>query len=253
MRVGLDYYCVNCSIRRDAYSNPPPPSLDQSRQGGSTSYGTAGLERSAGKADIGRALPMPERASQKSGFAVHAWHELTPEESHPPFLTVSEHAHGPWEHEVPSKKPVDETKHHRAPDKGAIAGDEVSISEDIYEQGAADDSLREGSGDTELSDDVELSHVRGPSSDPGSDLDSLCSESDLDSLDGPLIEVENGDCIPDISDTSEKSRMTIRRGVLLPPLIYMLLLRVCGIAARLLEPNPLPGRRRIRWTCVSQF
>ena len=95
---------------------------------------------------------------------------------------------------------------------------------------------------TELSDDVEPKRVHGPSSDP---------ESDLDARPGPIIKPRTGDCSSDDPETSEQTRTKINKGPFLPPVIYMLLVRVCGIVTRLFEPSPLPGRTRIRWRCVS--
>ena len=261
MNTDVHQACIFCSRPRTTYSTVEfLGSEEEISQPSSAPFAaahlitaTAGSGRSAGKADIGRAQPTSEGASQKSGSPIDIRHDSTHEESSISLWKVAEHAQGPSEHEVTSGKPVEETKNHREPDKGAITGDAISISDDIYEQWIADDILSEDSGDTVLNDDVEQKHVQGPSSDFGSDLDSLCSENDLDSLGGPLIEVETNDCSSDDSDTSEGSRAMISRGFLLPPLIYMLLVRVCGIIARLFEPNPLSGRKRIRWTCVSQF
>ena len=261
MNTVLHQACISCSRQRNTYSTVQfLDSEEEISQLSSAPFAaahlitaTAGSGRSAGKADIGRAPPTSEGASQKSGFPIGIRHDSMPEESSTSLWEAAEHVQGPSEHEVQSGKPVDETKNHREPDKVAITGDVISIIDDIYEQWNADDILREDSEDTEVSDDVEQKHVQGPSSVSGSDLDSLCSESDLDSLGEPLIEAETSDCSSDDSDTSEESRTTIRRGFLLPPLIYMQLVRVCGTVVRLFEPNPLPGRNRIRWKCVSQF
>ena len=102
--------------------------------------------------------------------------------------------------------------------------------------------MRGDSGDIRLSGNVGQEYVHGHSSD---------SESNLSSLIGPLIEPRMDDRSSDDSVASEKSRRKIHRGFLLPPVIYMLLVRVCGIVIRLFEPNPLPGTTRIRWRCVS--
>ena len=96
-----------------------------------------------------------------------------------------------------------------------------------------DDALRDISEDTEAS---------GPTWD---------AESDLDSLRGPLLEPEPGERSSDNRDTSERTRARLKRGLLVPPIVYMLLVRVYGIVIRLFEPNPLPGKTRVRWRCVS--
>ena len=102
--------------------------------------------------------------------------------------------------------------------------------------------VRDISGDTRVSDDVEPKRGHGSSLDPESDLDSLLE---------PLIEPRIGDPGSDAPDTSEQTRATPNRGSLLPPVIYMLFVRVCGMVTRLFERNPLPRRTRIRWRCVS--
>ena len=105
--------------------------------------------------------------------------------------------------------------------------------EKLYKQCTADDVLSDISENTEVS---------GPSWDP---------ESDLDSLGGPLREPETGDRSSDNPDTSERPRAKPKRGLLVPRVICMLLVRICGIVTRLFQPNPLPGKTRIRWRCVS--
>ncbi len=130
----------------------------------------------------------------------------------------------------------------KKPDKSTITGDEISIREDTYDPWLADDLLRDDSGDTIPSDDDEQERLHGPSLDP---------ESDLGSLLRPLIEPRTGDRSSDDPDTSEESRTKIHKGLLLPSVIYMLLVRVCSIVTRHFEPNPLVGRTRIRWRCVS--
>ena len=243
MNVGLDYYCVHCFRARDFYSTPPLPRLyEQSRQWGSTSYGTAGLGRSAGKADIDRALPTSEGASQKSGSPVHIRHDVTPEESSISLSKIAKHAHGQSERELSLKVPVDETQNHKESDKSAIAGDEISIPEVTYEQWIAADILRDDYGDTRATDDVEQGYIDGPPSDPESDFDSFLRS---------LTEPRNGEHSSGNPARSEQTKTKVNRGSLLPPVIYMLLVRVCGLVTRLFEPNPLPGRTRIRWRCVS--
>lgn len=244
MTVGLDIFCYSCFRRRDACSDPPPPPphpfRGPTRHGSSLSIGaaspskaTARLGRSAGEADISSAPPTLEGVSPNSGSPTNSRHNVTPEETSLSLLGKSMHTHRPLEPESPLKAPVDEAQNNREPDKSAITADEISIPAKLYEQWTADDILRDISGDTEVS---------GPSWDP---------ESDLDSLRGPLPEPETGDCRSDNPDTSERTRALLKRGLLVPLLIYMLLVRVCGIVTRLFEQNPLPGRTRVRWRCVS--
>ena len=250
MDLDLYEHCKFCFRARDPYSDPPVhQSTGQRSQEGSASFSaasrskaTAGLGRSAAKVDISSALPTSEGASPKSGSPINIRHDVTPEETSISLSKVSKHAHGPSKRELPLEEPVDEAQNHKEPDKSAIPADEISIPEDTYEQWIADDILRDISGDTGVSDDVGPERVRGFSSDP---------ESDLDSLLGPLLEPSTGDRSSDDSDTSEQTRTKLNRGHLLPAIIYMLLVRVCGIVTRLFEPNPLPGRTRIRWRCVS--
>ena len=185
---------------------------------------------------------MSEGASPKSEYPINIRHDVTPEETSISLSRISKHAHGPLEREFSLEEPVDSAQDHEEPDKSAITADDISIREDTYEQWLADDILRDISRDTGVSDDVETKPVHGPSSDP---------ESDLDSLLGPVIEPRTGDRSSDDPDTSEQTKAKLNRGPLLPPVIFMLLVRVCGIVTRLFEPNPLPGRTRIRWKCVS--
>ena len=189
-----------------------------------SSIATANFSRSAGKADISSAQPTSEGASPKSGSRMYFRDEATPEDTSTSLSSISKHAHGPWERNFPLEEPVDETQDH------------------TYEQWIVDGILRDDSGDTELSDDVEPKRVHGPSSDP---------ESDLDARPGPLIKPRTGDCSSDDPETSEQTRTKINKGPFWPPVIYMLLVRVCGIVTRFVEPSPLPGRTRIRWRCVS--
>ena len=73
----------------------------------------------------------------------------------------------------------------------------IPIREHTYEQWIAKSILRDDSGDTKLSDDVEPKYVHESSSDP---------ESDLDSVLGPLAEPRTGDRSSDDLDTNEQTR-----------------------------------------------
>ena len=234
MLVSLEVHCSNCFRVRDVYSiqfpTPrPPPFRGQRRQGAAgPSKATAGLGRSAGKVDVSSARPTSEGVSRKSGSPTDSRHDVTPEETSISLLKRSKHAHRPSEPEFPLGLSFDdEAQNNRELDKSAITADEISVSENIY------DVLRD------ISEDIEVS---GPSSD---------AESDLDSLRGTLLEPETGYRSSDNPEASERSRAKLKRGLLVPPVIYMLLVRVCGIVTRLFEPNPLPGKTRIRWRCVS--
>ena len=200
------------------------------------------IERSAGKADISSAQPTSEGASPKSQSSVNFRRGVTPEETSISLSKISKHAHGPSERASFSEKPVDQTQNPTNPDKSTITDNKIPFREDTYEQRIADGILRDVYGDTKLSDDFEPKYVHEPSSDPESDLDSVLE---------PLTKPRTGDRSSDDLDTSEQTITKLNRGPLLPPVIHMLLVRVCGIVTRVFEPNPLPGRRRIRWRCVS--
>ncbi len=212
MNLVFETHCSKCGRARDLYSFASLHEFTgQSSQGSSASFGAAHQ-------------PTSEGASPKSGSPINIRHDVTPEETSTSLSKISKHAHGPWERKFPLEEPVDETQDH------------------TYEQWIVDGILRDDSGDTRLSDDVEPKRVHGPSSDP---------ESDLDASLGPSIKPRTDDGSSNDPDTSEQTRTKIYKGPLLPPVIYMLLVRVCGIVTRLFEPNPLPGRTRIRWRCVS--
>ena len=245
MNVVLDRFCAFCFRLRDTYSNPPLHQFTytQRSQGSSASFGTtsysttaASSGRSTNKAAISKARPTSEGASQESGSPIRIRHHVTSEESSISLPKTSKHAHGPLERELSLEKPVDETQNYKKPDKSAITGNEIPIREYTYEQWIADRILRDVSGDTRPSDDVEQGSVH---------------ESDLDSLFESLIQPKTSDRSSDDAETSDETRTKTNNGPSLPSVLYMLLLRVCGIVTRLLEPNPLPGRTRIRWRCVS--
>ena len=245
MRVALENACYNCARRRDALSIPPPSPpwsplfRGRSRQEGSTSYRATPLGRSAGEVDISSARLASEGVSPKSASPTDSRHDETPEETSLSLSEGSKHAHRPSEPELPLELPVDGAQDNREQDKSAITADEISIREDNHEQWIADDVskdiFKDISGDAKVNGDV-------PSADPESERDSLC---------GPLGEPSNGDRSSDDPNKSEQTRTKLSRGPLLPPVLFMLLVKVCGIVTRLFEPNPLPGRTRIRWRCVS--
>ena len=243
MNLVLEAHCTECARARDTYAILPQ-FTGQSSPGSSASFGTA--HRSsiaiAGKADISSAQPTSQGTSPKSGSPIDIGHDVRPEKMSASLTKISKHVHGPSERKSPLEEPANETQSQRKPDKSAITEDKISISEDTYEQWIADGILRDDSGDTKLSDDVEPKYVHESSSDP---------ESDLDSVLGPLTEPRTGDRSSDDLDTSEQTRTKFDRRPLLPPVIYMLLVRVCDFVTRVFEPNPLPGRRRVRWRCVS--
>ena len=137
--------------------------------------------------------PRQKVHRRSSGSPINIRHDVTREETSTSLSKRSEHAHGPWERKFPLEEPDDE------------------LQDRIYEQWIVDGILRDDSGDTRLSDDVEPKQVHGPSSDP---------ESDLDSLLGPLTEPRTGDRSSDDLDTSEQIRTKINKGPLLPPVIY---------------------------------
>ena len=251
MNPDLYKHCKFCFRARDAYSDLTVHQAREQRSqwdyGSSSatrhSKATAGFGRSAGKIDISSAQTTSEGASPKSGSLIDIGHDVTPEETSISLSKISKHAHVPSERELALEKPIDEPRKRKEPDTGAVTADETSILEDIYEQWTADDVWRDTSGDTRLGGEVEPKPVNKPSAD---------SESDLDSLLGPLIEPRTGDSSSDDQDTSEQIiRTKLNRGTLLPPVIYLVLVRAYGIITRLFEPNPLPGRTRIRWGCVS--
>ena len=250
--MNLDLYqsCIFCFRVRDAYSDPPVHQFaGQANQGTSASFSAAhrskatdDLGRSAGKVNTSSARSTSEGASPKSGSSIDIGHDVTPEETFISLAKTSKHAHGPSFRELPLVEPVDEARNHKESDKSAITADEIPIREDTYEQWIADNLLRDIPEDTRVTDDVGSKRVSGPSSDPKSDLNSLL---------GPLTEPRSGDRNSDDPNTSEQTRPKFNRGPLLPSVIYMPFVRVCGIVTRLFEPSPLPGRRRIRWRCVS--
>ena len=250
MNVDLYQACIFCSRPRDAYSDPSLySSLGRRSQESSTSFSvahrskaSAGFGNPAGKVDISSARHTSEGVSPKSGSPINSRPDVTHEETSTSLSEISKYAHRRAERELPIEEPVDETQNHRKSEKSAITGDEISIPEDTYEQWIAADILRDDYGDTRLSDDVEQEYVDGPPSDPESDFDSFLRS---------LTEPRTDDHSSDDSDRSERTKTKPNRGPLLPPVIYMLLLRVCGLVTRLFEPNPLPGRTRIRWRCVS--
>lgn len=250
MNVDLYQACIFCSRARDAYSDPSLySSLIRRSQESSASFSvahrsktSAGFGSPASKVDISSARQTSEGTSPKSGSPINSRPDVTHEETSTPLSKISKYADRRAERELPIEEPVDETQNHRKSDKSAITGDEISIPEDTYEQWLTADILRDDYEDTQLSDDVEQEYINGPPSD---------SESDFDSFLRSLIEPRTGDHSSDDPDRSEQTKTKLNIGPLLPPVIYMLLLRVCGMVTRLFEPNPLPGRTRIRWRCVS--
>ena len=93
MTIGSDHYCFHCARAMDP---PPPPSI-------------ASSGRSANKADISKAQPTSEGASQKSGIPVHTRRDVTPKESSVSLSKIAKHAGGAFESELPLGDPVDET------------------------------------------------------------------------------------------------------------------------------------------------
>ena len=204
MEGNIDTHCTNCGRARDTYSGPLLPQFaGDRRRGGSASFGevhhssiaSANFERSAGKADISSAQPTSEGASAKSQSSFNIRRNVTPEETSISLSKISKHAHGPSERASFSEEPIDQTQNPTKPNKSAITADENPIREDTYEQWIAADFLRDDSGDTRLSDDVEPKCVHEPSSDP---------ESDLDGVLGPLTEPRAGDRSSADPDTSEE-------------------------------------------------
>ena len=251
MIVGLHTHCIYCGRIRDIYLCPPPPppqSRGQRSQGSSASHGaarrgkaTASVGKFATKVDISSSQSTSDGSSAKSGSPINIHHDVTPEETPISLSKVSKHAHGPSDRRSLSKEPVDEAQYHKGSEKSAIRADEFSIREGAYEQWIADDVLRNNSEDTRVNDDVEPQRGHDSSSDP---------ESDLDFLGGPLVGPRTSDRSSEDPVTSKQIRRKINKRPLSPPVIDMLLVRACGIVARLFEANPLPGRTRIRWRCV---
>ena len=235
MNPALYEHCKFCFRARDAYSDP---SVHQTR--GQRSQGTSASSSAARRSKATADFRKP--AGRIDINSIDIGHDVTPEETSISLSKISDHVHGPSERESALEKPIDEARNRKEPDKDVVAADETSILEDTYEQWIADDILRDTSGDERVSDDVEPKSVHETSSDPESDLDSLLE---------PLIEPRTGDRRSDAPDTGDQTRAKLDRGCLLPPIIYMLFIRVCGIVTRIFEPNPLPGRTRIRWRCVS--
>ena len=250
MSVALHPACIFCSRPRDAYSNPlyyssPIRSSQESSASFSVAHhdeASAGFGSSAGKVDIRSARHTSEGASPKSGSPIGSLPDAAREETSTSLPKISKYAPQRAERDLLIEGSGDETQNHRTSDKSAIVRDEISIPEDTYEQWIAADILRDEYRDTRPSDDVEQEYIDGPPSDPESDFDGFLRS---------LTEPRTGEHSSDDPARSERNKIKLNRGSLLPPFVYMPLVRVSGMVTRLFEPNPLPGRTRIRWRCVS--